>query len=157
MLNSREIQGCSDQGYYILRLELTAAVVSVKVSCLLKRELDYKNVTEFFWTDSKVVLGYIHNEARRFHTSVSNRIQFIREKTTLDQWSYVPTEQNPADHASRGLIVNELCNSTWLRGASFLWKPEYFTVDLAIGDPEVRSTQAFAVNVHASFSVADHL
>ena len=91
--------------------------MSVKVSCLLKRELDYRNATEFFWTDSKVVLGYIHNEARRFHTFVSNRIQFIRDKTTLDQWSYVPTEQNPADHASRGLTVNELCNSTWLRGA----------------------------------------
>ena len=146
----------------IPRLELTAAVVSVKVSCLLKRELDYRNATEFFWTDSKVVFGYIHNEARRFHTFVSNRIQFIRDKTTLDQWSYVPTEQNPADHASRGLTVNELCNSTWLRGPSFLWSkqlpiPESFTVDLAIGDPEVRSAQAFAVNVHSSFSVADCL
>ena len=71
-------------------------------------------------------------------------------------------EQNPADHASCGLTVNELCNSTWLRGPSLLWskqlpKPEYFTVNLAVGDPEVRSAQAFTVNAHASFSVADRL
>jgi len=40
-------------------LELTAAVVSVKTSAQLQRELDYEGVEELFWTDSKVVLGYI--------------------------------------------------------------------------------------------------
>ena len=51
----------------IPRLELTAALVSVKVSCMLQEELDYDDITHVFWTDSKVVLGYIGNDARRFH------------------------------------------------------------------------------------------
>ena len=41
------------------RLELTAAVVSVRVSNMLRQgqELQYERVEEIFWTDSKVVLG----------------------------------------------------------------------------------------------------
>lgn len=54
------------------RLELTAAVVSVKTSPSLQLELDYEGVEEVFWTDSKVVLGYIANETRRFHIFVGN-------------------------------------------------------------------------------------
>ena len=30
---------------------------------------------EFFWTDSRVVIGYINNEAKRFHVYVANRVQ----------------------------------------------------------------------------------
>lgn len=59
-------------------LELTAAVVSVTVSNMLKEELGYSDIEEFYWTDSKVVLGYINNDACRFHTFVANRVQKIR-------------------------------------------------------------------------------
>ena len=55
----------------IPRLELTAALVSAKVGTKIREELCYSNLTEFFWTDSKVVLGYIKNEAKRFHTFVA--------------------------------------------------------------------------------------
>ena len=44
----------------ILRLELTAATVSVKVASMLKEQLDYDGLQEFYWTDSKNVLGYIN-------------------------------------------------------------------------------------------------
>ena len=44
------------------RLELTAAV-SVKMSNMLKEEFGSADTEEVFWTDSKVVLGYIKNEA----------------------------------------------------------------------------------------------
>ena len=67
------------------RLELTAAVVSTKISAFLQKELKYGCVPEYFWTDSKVVLGYISNEARRFHTFVANRVQTIRDHTSPDQ------------------------------------------------------------------------
>ena len=69
----------------IPRLELTAALVSVKVYCTLQEELDYDDITHVFWTDSKVVLGYIGNDARRFHVFVANRVQQIRENTSPDQ------------------------------------------------------------------------
>ena len=68
----------------IPRLELTAAVLSVKMSSLLRNELKYDNIAEYFWSDSKVVLGYIANEARRFHVFVGNRVQQIRDVTEVD-------------------------------------------------------------------------
>lgn len=62
----------------IPRLELSAAVVAVRVSDLLKTELEIPNVEDFFWTDSTVVLGYVTNDARRFEVFVANRIQRIK-------------------------------------------------------------------------------
>lgn len=62
----------------IPRIELSAAVVATRTACFLKRELEIEEIKEYFWTDSKVVLGYINNDARRFHVFVANRIQRIR-------------------------------------------------------------------------------
>lgn len=78
----------------IPRLELTAAVLSVKVSLFLKRELNLPIDREYFWTDSKVVLGYINNEARRFHVYVANRVQIIRDATEPHQWHYIESASN---------------------------------------------------------------
>ena len=146
----------------IPRLELTAAVVSVKTSNLLKEEYGSADTEEFFWTDSKVVLGYIKNEARRFHTFVANRIQKIQLSSAPHQWRYVPTKENPADHASRGLTTSELLSSTWLTGPKFLWNKEMElpadeTPKLMIGDPEVRSALALTTRTTEQVSLADRL
>lgn len=135
------------------RLELAAAVVSVKMSYMLKEELGIAVAEEFFWTDSKVVLGYIKNEARRFHTFVANRVQKIHLNSDPQQWRHVPTSENPADHASRGLTPKELLSSTWLTGPKFLWNKEIQLPadeipDLITGDPEVKS--AFALNTRTT-------
>ena len=61
----------------IPKLELNAATLSVKISMMLKEELDIHITSESFWTDSQVVLGYINNESRRFEVFVANRVQFI--------------------------------------------------------------------------------
>ena len=50
----------------IPRLELTTATVSVRVATMLKEELDYEELHELYYTDSKVVLGFISNESSRF-------------------------------------------------------------------------------------------
>ena len=75
----------------IQRLELTAAVCSVRISQQIHRELEYRIHQDFFWRDSKVVLGYISNESRRFHVFVSNRVQEIQDRTHRSQWRYVNT------------------------------------------------------------------
>ena len=69
----------------VLRPELTAALVSVKISSLLQCELEYANAIHVFWTDSRVVLGYISNESKRFHVFVANRVQQIRKCTSPQQ------------------------------------------------------------------------
>ena len=63
----------------IPRLELTAATLSVK------NELDIHVDDEIFWTDSKVVLGYINSHVRRFKVFVANRLQQIRDHKSPKQ------------------------------------------------------------------------
>jgi hypothetical protein len=108
----------------IPRLELTAATVSAKISNVLRSEMSCKEIQETFWTDSRIVLGYIHNDAKRFHVFVANRIQRIRDLSKPEQWRHVPGQDNPSDHASRGLYARELMDSNWLTGPDFLWRPE---------------------------------
>lgn len=137
----------------IPRLELTAAVVSVSISNMLKEEFRIDECEEYFWTDSKIVLGYINNDARRFHVFVANRVQKIRPYTNPQQWHNVPTDENPADAASRGNTVNELLTSNWLTGPRFLWEKEISTEndvvpDLFIGDPEVKKGTGLAYKNH---------
>ena len=133
------------------RLELTAAVVSTKISAFLQEELKYHNIPEVFWTNSKVVLGYIFNEARRFHTFVANCVQLIRDRTSPDQWNYVQTRDNPADDASRGLEAQELVSNTrWWNGPDFLWMPRHdkptLNFEVSPEDPEVKKTSVLTTS-----------
>ena len=74
---------------FISRLELIAATL------LLRRELGIPINKEYFWTDSKVVLGHINNNNKKLKIFVANRIQFIRENADPKQWFYVLTKENP--------------------------------------------------------------
>ncbi|XP_055366070.1 uncharacterized protein LOC129604298 [Betta splendens] len=146
----------------IPRLELSAAVTSAKLSIVLKTELEMKIDREFFWTDSQVVLAYINNEARRFHVFVANRVQVIRANTDPSQWHYVDTTQNPADHTSRGLHAKDISSTNWLSGPRFLWEEEVLPApnpptELLVGDPEVKSVQAFATQVSEQRDVLNRL
>ena len=65
------------------RLELNAVVLSVKIACLLKKDLKLEKIKEWFWTDNRVVIYYIKNDSRRFKTFVANSVQQIRETTDV--------------------------------------------------------------------------
>lgn len=70
----------------IPRSELQAAVLSSKMAAALKSDLKLPNITqEYYWTDSKVALGYIKNETKRFHIYVANRVQQIRDLSDAHQ------------------------------------------------------------------------
>ncbi|XP_043220532.1 uncharacterized protein LOC122380948 [Amphibalanus amphitrite] len=143
------------------RLELTAAVLSVRISRFLQEELKLQSVKEVFWTDSMVVLGYIANEARRFHVYVANRVQEIRNHTERSQWRHIATDDNPADLASRGVDAEELVgNELWwqgpralVRGALPSSEGQY---ELRDDDPEVkRSVAVFSSAASTEVSRAD--
>lgn len=65
----------------------------------------------FFWTDSTIVLQYIYNDDKRFHTFVANRVALIRENSIPRPWRHIDSQLNPADDASRGFNVEQLINS----------------------------------------------
>ncbi|KAL0153188.1 hypothetical protein M9458_051515 [Cirrhinus mrigala] len=106
-------------------LELTAAVVAVKIDKMMRQELRLNLEKSVFWTYSMTVLKYIENQNTRFKTFVANRLAVIQESTTANQWRYVNTTLNPADNASRGMRAEVFirCES-WIQGPSYLLKDE---------------------------------
>lgn len=139
------------------RLELAAATVSAKMSEFLREELPYPDVREYYCTDSKIVLGYVQNEARRFHVCVVNRVQQIRNGTVPSSRLYVNTESNPAEHASRGLMASELLQgSRWLTRPEFLWKSGPFLpqkieeFEVNENDAAVKKASVFTCHVRSS-------
>ncbi|XP_053576923.1 uncharacterized protein LOC128666383 [Bombina bombina] len=70
----------------IPRLELCAAVLAVKIADLILSEIDIKPDAVNFYTDSRVVLGYINNLSRRFYVYVNNRVERIRRSSKPEQW-----------------------------------------------------------------------
>ena len=131
------------------RLELTAAVLSVKMSKQLVKELRFENIEEYFWTDSKVVLGYLTNESRRFHVYVANQVQKIKEHSPTAKWKYIRSEENPADLSSRGVSAHDLVeNKMWWKGPIFLqdssWKwVSDDEVDVSPDDPKLKKSTVF--------------
>ena len=136
----------------IPRLELTAALTAVKVSQFLNKELTFKNVQNYYWTDSKVVLGYIANNSKRFHIYVANRVQQIRNRTEVTEWHYVQTKTNPADLSSRGVTADELVTSQlWWKGPPFLASTDVLpllteALPIPDGDPEVKEVKKGTVH-----------
>ena len=77
------------------------------------------------WKDSTSVLGYIVDESRAFKIFVPNRLQEIQEYNSTNQWSYISSENNTADEASIGMVLQNHTNiSRWFEGPAFLWEPQ---------------------------------
>jgi hypothetical protein len=92
---------------------------------MLKAELDYKDVEDFYSTDSEVVLGFINSESRRFHVYVANRAQLIRDHTAPEKWKHVSTANNSADEASRGVTAKAFLESSKsINCRDFLWQTD---------------------------------
>ncbi len=72
----------------------------------------------------------------------ANRIQIIRSSTKPEEWAYVASENNPADHASRGLTAEQLKASNWFTGPKLLSQTELPERECKVGeikedDPEI--------------------
>ena len=135
----------------IPRLELVAATLSVKIALLLREELDIEINKEYFWIDSKLILGFISNSSKTFKIFITNRIQFICDHSDVAQWYFVPSACNPADDSSRGLDgIKSSKSQRWFKGPSFLSQPEdqwpnQISAEVSEGDPIIKL--AVAVNV----------
>ena len=62
----------------IPRLELSAAVIAVKLDVSIRNELEIPLIKSYFWTDSQIVLAYLHNETKR-----SSRTVFLKFGTIV--------------------------------------------------------------------------
>ena len=131
----------------IPRLELAAAMISVKIGDVVKNELEYENIEDHYWMDSKVVLGFVSNALSRFHMYVANRVQLIHDYMNPLQWHHVDTTSNTADEGSRGMLPKDFMEkSKWIKGPDFLKEPahswlkeETYEHDVDPKSPEVKN------------------
>ena len=61
----------------ISRLELCAVVLVAQAVNKITKEIDIEIDKATFYTNSKVVLGYIQNESQRFYVYMANHVQLI--------------------------------------------------------------------------------
>ncbi|XP_055922692.1 uncharacterized protein LOC129953468 isoform X1 [Eupeodes corollae] len=105
------------------RLELCGAVLLAKLfkKCISATQIETYNLESYFWTDSTIVLSWIHALPIRWKTFVANRVSEIQEIANVNQWFHVSSEDNPADCASRGVQPQDLENhELWWNGPRWL-------------------------------------
>lgn len=81
-------------GHAIPRLELCSAVLGTEIAEFIQEQMDLDKKDFWFYSDSRVVLGYISNDARRFYVYVANRVSRIRAFSEPSQWNHVVTDLN---------------------------------------------------------------
>ena len=72
------------------------------------------------WSDSEVVLSWIHSHPSHFKIFVSNRISEIQNLTSVACWRHCWSEGNPADVVSRGCDPDFLMKGDWFKGPHWL-------------------------------------
>ncbi|GFS64181.1 integrase catalytic domain-containing protein [Trichonephila clavipes] len=120
----------------IPRLELCGAVLEAKLMKKVKEALNLQITAVHFWSDSTIVISWIHREPRELKTFVATRVSKIHQLSSRDQWHHIASEQNPADVLSRGLLPEELRDdSLWWHGPELLQSTYSTTV---IAEPTQR-------------------
>ena len=109
----------------IPRLEFLAAIVSLRLDQMLKKELPLVIEKTNFWSDSTSVLLSIYNSNKRFPVFVANRLAEIERNSDIQSWRYVPSKLNPADEATKCKQAQAFVESSmWLSGPEFLQQAE---------------------------------
>lgn len=109
----------------IPRLELCAATLTASLLVKVRDALNLPNASVHAWTDSAICLAWISTQPFRLKTFVANRVSQIQSHVESNQWHHVRSKLNPADHASRGLSVEEcVACDQWWHGPPFLKEAE---------------------------------
>lgn len=103
------------------RLELCAAQLMTKLMNKVQSCLTEHHIKTFGWSDSTAVLGWINGNPNRWKPFVANRVDQIVKCIPPERWSYVKSDENPADCASRGITATQLLkHPIWWSGPNWL-------------------------------------
>ena len=124
------------QGLTIPRLELIAAHMATNLLINVRNALDNLPSPKVFgWLDSTVALHWIKGNGQ-YKQFVANRVAKIQLYKEIE-WRYVPTDENPADLASRGALVHSVL---WQQGPAWLQDKSEWPIN-----PVTRSSPASEV------------
>ena len=107
------------------RLELLAVHTGAKLATAVKAALSKSkhalNISVLY-SDSTIALSWIKADPARWHTFVSNRVSQIQSMLPTTEFIHVPSEENPADLCSRGLLATQSVaqQTFWFQGPSWL-------------------------------------
>ena len=104
----------------IPRLELQAALYSVRLRKLIIQEHDLPISSVTHWTDSVTVLQWLNSADKRQNVFVTDRAAEILENSTIDEWKHIQGELNPSDIGTLVMILEKLSERVWLTGPSWL-------------------------------------
>ena len=78
------------------------------------------------WTDSRIVLHYLHIKYRNFWIYVSHRINEVLKNTELSKWNFSSPESDIEDKTSRIQNFKQLPLETyWFNGPTFLLNNDF--------------------------------
>ena len=153
------------------RLELNGAVLAKRIREFLVEQLDVEFSRVYHLVDSSTVLGYVHKEDAKLKPYEGVRVSEIQTAGVfkygrLLDWSWIETELNPADWATKPRLASELgVGSFWQQGPEFL-REEYdkwpirhdFKTGSLEGELKLKSTyMAFMVSQDFGNTVTDLL
>ena len=88
-------------------LELLAALIGGRQSKYIVKNLTVASIETWMWSGSKIVLSWLITEGT-LKKCVADKIQAIKQATPKSKWNYCPTENNPADLLTRGILAKLL-------------------------------------------------
>ena len=92
----------------IPRLDLQAAVVVSRLTKTIQEEARIKFNDVVFFTDSTILLAWIHSTSRSFIPFVSSRVGEIQSNSDPIHWRHILGEFNVTNDVSRGIRVQDL-------------------------------------------------
>ena len=92
----------------IPRLELCAAEMVAELLAITQQTLKIPDVRLWAWSDSTIAIAWLRRSPSCFKTYVANRVASASRSISQEAWLHVPTLENPADCASRGISAQEL-------------------------------------------------
>ena len=105
----------------IPRLELCGAEMLAELFSITKQTLNITDLEVVAWCDSTVALSWLRGTPSSYKTFVANRVASAARNISQSAWLHVPTTDNPADCASRGISAQELRDHPlWWSGPSWL-------------------------------------
>ena len=107
----------------IPKLELQASLLASSLWKDIESTLALRIDITFMWTDRTTAIRWLHS-IKKQTVFIANRVAEILDLTTVDEWNYVQSCDNPSDAGTRGLPASALRDSPWLKGPAFLLNPE---------------------------------
>ena len=105
----------------IPQLELCGANLLATLLTTTRQTLNVPLHDVHAYCDSTIVLAWLDGSPQRYKIFIANRIASTVNLIPTSAWRHVPTKENPADAASRGLTASELKDHPlWWHGPPWL-------------------------------------